>query len=91
MVYIASTGLMYLFFLTALALYCGSGLSFPTACGILVPQPGTEPSSPALEGGFLTTGPPGKSPYLSYNWRFVSFDYLHFRTHTTLKIVYHSL
>ena len=38
------------------------GLSCPTACGILVPQPGIEPGSPALEGGFLTTGPPGKSP-----------------------------
>ena len=36
-------------------------LSFPTACGILVPQPGIEPTSPALEGRFLTTGPPGKS------------------------------
>ena len=37
------------------------GLSCPTACGILVPQPGMEPMSPALEGGFFTTGPPGKS------------------------------
>ena len=31
------------------------------ACGILVPRPGTELVSPALEGGILTTGPPGKS------------------------------
>ena len=38
------------------------GLSCPVACGILVPRPGIEPASPALEGGFLTTGPPGKSP-----------------------------
>ena len=30
-------------------------------CGILVSQAGTEPVSPALEDGFLTTGPPGKS------------------------------
>ena len=37
------------------------GLSCPVACGILVPQPGIKPVSPALEGGFLTTGPPGKS------------------------------
>ena len=37
------------------------GLSCPVACGILVPQPGIKPASPALEGGFLTTGPPGKS------------------------------
>ena len=39
-------------------------LSCLVACGILVPRPGIEPESPALEGGFLTTGPPGKSlPY----------------------------
>ena len=51
------------------ARYCSSraprvaarGLSCSVAGGILVPQPGTEPVSPALHGGFLTTGPPGKS------------------------------
>ena len=31
------------------------------ACGLLVPWPGIEPSSPALEDRVLTTGPPGKS------------------------------
>ena len=31
------------------------------ACGILAPQPGIEPTPPALEGKVLTTGPPGKS------------------------------
>ena len=36
-------------------------LSCPTACGILVPRPGIEPASPALEGRLLTTAPPGKS------------------------------
>ena len=36
-------------------------LSCPEACGILVPRPGVEPESPALEGGFFTPGPPGKS------------------------------
>ena len=41
------------------AAVCGPSRS--TACGILVAWPGTEPSSPALQGGFLTTGPPGKS------------------------------
>ena len=41
------------------------GLSFPMACGILVPQPGIEPASPTLEGGFLTTGPTGKSLIVS--------------------------
>ena len=40
----------------------GLRLSCPVACGILVPRPGIEPMSSALEGGFLTTGPPGKSP-----------------------------
>ena len=38
------------------------GLSCPIACTALVPQPGVEPTSPALEGGFLTTRPRGKSP-----------------------------
>ena len=32
------------------------------ACGILGVRPGIEPVSPALQGGFLTTGPLGKSP-----------------------------
>ena len=38
------------------------GLSRSEACGILVPQPGITPASPALEGGLLTTGPAGESP-----------------------------
>ena len=34
---------------------------------ILVPRPGIEPMSPALQGGFLTTGPPRKShPWKSW-------------------------
>ena len=36
-------------------------LSCSAARGILVPQSGIEPKSPALEGGFFTTEPPGKS------------------------------
>ena len=36
-------------------------LNCSIACGILVPQPGIEPASPALQSRFLTTGPPGKS------------------------------
>ena len=36
-------------------------LSCPEACGISVPQPWIKPMSPALEGRFITTGPPGKS------------------------------
>ena len=39
-------------------------LSCSSACGILVHLPGIEPWSPALQGGFLTTGPPGKSHQL---------------------------
>ena len=37
-------------------------LSFPMACGILVPSPGIKPTSPAFENRFFTTAPPGKSP-----------------------------
>ena len=35
-------------------------LSCLMTCEILVPGPGIEPTSPTLEGGFLTTGPLGK-------------------------------
>ena len=51
----------------ALLLRCTSSvvvahrLGCPVACGISVPQPGIEPTSLALEGGFFTTGLPGKS------------------------------
>ena len=38
------------------------GLSCLVACGILVPRPGIKSTFPALEGRFLTTGLPGKSP-----------------------------
>ena len=30
-----------------------------------LPEPGLEPVSPALAGGFLTTAPPGKPPIFS--------------------------
>ena len=42
------------------SLVVAQGFSCPGAYGILVPGPGMKPASPALEGGFLTTGPPGK-------------------------------
>ena len=42
-----------------------------------LPRPGLEPVSPALAGGFSTTAPPGKPPYLSYNWKFILFDHCH--------------
>ena len=37
------------------------GPSCSSICGISVPQPRVKPRSPALQGGVLTTGPPGKS------------------------------
>ena len=40
------------------------GLGCPVVCGISVPRSGIEPTS---EGGFLTTGPPGKSLTI-LNW-----------------------
>ena len=39
---------------------CGKGLSCSMACGILVPEPGFEVVSFALQGGLLTAEPPGK-------------------------------
>ena len=49
----------------------------PEACGILAPRPGIEPVSPALEGGFLTTGPSEKSLEIHFSlaW-FVMHDLL---------------
>ena len=44
----------------------GHGLSFPVACGILVPRPGIETVSPALAVQYLTTGPPEKSLNLCF-------------------------
>ena len=41
------------------------GISCSQAYGILVPRPGIEPAFPALQGGLVTTGPPGKSPVLN--------------------------
>ena len=38
-----------------------TGLSCPAECGIFISPPGMEPSPPALQGGFLTAGPPKKS------------------------------
>lgn len=49
----------------------------PVACGVLVPRPVIEPESPAVGGGLLTSGPPGRSPeavsFHSLNWFWVSF------------------
>ena len=46
------------------------------AYGILVPPPGMEPVSPALEGGFLTTGSSGKSPNGVVFTAFIPFSFV---------------
>ena len=51
---------VFIGFVIILLLLC-FGFFGPEACGILVPRPGMEPASPALEGEVLTTGQPGKS------------------------------
>ena len=45
------------------------------ACRILVPWPGMAPASPALQDGFLTTGPPGKSPGRPSWWALLNQTY----------------
>ena len=52
----AGLSTLLFFFLIYLA---ASGLSCSAAFEILVPSPGMDPASPALQGRFLTTGPPG--------------------------------
>ena len=52
-----------------LLLWCR--FSCPVECGVLVPQPRIELMSPALEGGFLTTGLPGKSQIYALNSNFL--------------------
>ena len=49
------------------------GLSCPDACGILVPRPGIEPTSPALAGGFITTGPPASVLMTAFMQRICAF------------------
>ena len=51
-VFIEAITILFLFYVLVFGL---------EACGILAPQPGIEPTPPALEGKVLTTGPPGKS------------------------------
>ena len=46
---------------TSASLVADHGLRCPMVCGKLVPWPGIKSTSPSLKGGFLNTGPPGKS------------------------------
>ena len=46
------------------SLVVGERAYLPQACGIFIPWPELKPGSLALEGRFLTSGPPGKSPGL---------------------------
>ena len=41
-----SPGMLFFFFFLVYLFLAVSGLSYPTACGILVPCPGIEPTSP---------------------------------------------
>ena len=54
--------------------------SFSEACGIIVPQPGIEPTFPALQGRFLTTGHQGGPftcpPYI-FCWSRDPFSHRH--------------
>ena len=45
-------------------------LNCPMTCGILVPRLKLEHAFPALEGGFLTTGPPGNYLHYGFNLHF---------------------
>ena len=64
-IYLAASGLGCIMWYLSLEgtdfLVVVPGLSCSAACGILVPRSGIEPMSPALQGRFLTTGPPVKS------------------------------
>ena len=61
--FLSSCGMRVFSFLLrrASSVVVARGLSCTAACGISVPRPGVDTMSPALEGRFLTTGPPGKS------------------------------
>ena len=57
-------------------------LSCSEAYGILLPQPGIEPASPALQGRFLTTGSPGKSLKIDF------IEFFHVNRRTGIDIMF---
>ena len=70
-------------FVAACGLLSSCGMRAPEhvgsveAYGILVPQPEIKLTFPELEGGFFTTGPPGKSPLITLKNRFLKIFYVH--------------
>ena len=66
-------------------------LSCLMACGILTPQGRIKPMSLALEGRFLTTEPPWKSPYFiilnKLAFRKITTKYFFFKIFTYLNIL----
>ena len=76
------TGVLTISLVVALALeQLGSvvvapGLSCPLAWGILVAPPGIESMSPALEGGYLTTGSRRKSWFYFHFWNLPDYPSL---------------
>ena len=66
------------FYRQDLPLQCSSslvvahGLSCLLSCGISVLWPKIQPEFPVLQGGFLTTRPPGRRPVLYFKLRFLS-------------------
>ena len=65
---------VFIEFVTILFLFHAFGFCFCfKACGILAPQPGIKPASPALEDEVLTNGPPRKFQSLMhyiFQWDF---------------------
>ena len=59
---------VFIEFVTILLLFYVLGFFGQEVYVILAPQPGIEPALPALEGGVLTTGPPGKSLTFQLRW-----------------------
>ena len=56
--------------------WAAMSFSVVVACGILIPQPGIEPTSPTLEGRFPAAGPPGKCPGLRLNIQDIKIKHL---------------
>ena len=78
----------------AWAQYCGARAQLLLGMWNLL-RPGIEPVSPALAGGFLTTGPPGKSQLFSFvdshKSSFVCIEVTHLKRCSVLGYSYYFL